>query len=217
MVKILILVNLTIITPKNIFVKNNTMKRTMLFIVFLLGLGLCAYAQEEPLQEESAQGNPTFFQKVGRFFLDLDARADRVDQGEKKMAAGAGLELNLNARDTVAMGFPFTFDYNLPINAAPFAAGANVIVSSGFAGATVLELAVVFRWYFLGSGYTGFFAQADLGAYLIFEDKETYPFFLGGLRAGYRLPFGSRFYAEPHFRLGYPFVFGVGALAGIRF
>jgi len=102
------------------------MNRIILLILVLCGFYFCAFAQET--EEEPAQDNATFFQKVGKFFLDLDAKADRIEQGEKKMAAGAGLELNLNARDTVAMGFPFTFDYNLPITIAPFAAGANVVI-----------------------------------------------------------------------------------------
>jgi len=188
------------------------MKKAILLVIVFFGFCLCAFSQEEAAQDEA-----TFFQKVGSFFLDLDGKANQSAQGEKRFAVGAGVELNLNARDTVAMGFPFSFDYNLPVNVAPFAIGANVIVSSGFADATALEIAASFRWYFLGNGHTGFFTQADLGAYLVFEDKETHPFFLGGLRTGYRLPLGSMFYVDPYLRLGYPFVFGLGALAGIRF
>jgi len=194
----------------------------ILFAISGTGMVFAQETQEEPAQSEPAKDEANFFQKIGQFFLDLDAKAHRVDlaqneHGEKRFAAGAGVELNLNARDTVAMGFPFSFDYNLPTAAAPFAVGANVIVSSGFAGATVLETAASFRWYFLGSKHVGFFTQADLGAYLIFEDEKTHPLFLGGLRGGYRLPFGSMFYVDPYVRLGYPFVFGFGALAGIRF
>jgi len=40
---------------------------------------------------------------------------------------------------------------------------------------------------------------------------------MGGLRAGYRLPLGDMFFIEPFGRVGYPFMFGIGALAGVRF
>jgi len=136
---------------------------------------------------------------------------------EEKMAAGAGLEWNMNSRSGFAGGAVLGFDYNLPIDAFPLAAGLTFTVSSNFAGIIVIEPAAMFRWYFPGSAHTGFFAQADVGAYFAFEDEETYPVFLGGLRGGYRLPFGSMFYAEPYLRIGYPFLFSIGAMAGIRF
>jgi len=193
------------------------MKRTILLAIVILGFCPCAFAQEEPAQEGA-----TFIQKAGKFFLDLNAKADQADcaqneQGEKRFTAGLGLEWNMNSRHNFGLGFPVSFDYNLPVDAAPFAVGITFITSNNFSDATVLEPSAFFRWYFLGSRHTGFFAQADIGAYLIFEDGNFYPLFLGGLRGGYRLPFGSMFYVEPYGRIGYPFAFGIGALAGIRF
>jgi len=198
------------------------MKRTILFTIVILGFSLCAFAQAELAQPESAQDDATFFQRVGKFFLDLDAKADQVDraqneQGEKRFAAGAGLEWNMNSRKNFGLGFPVSFDYMLPVAVAPLSVGATFTTSVNFTGDTVLEPAAMFRWYFLGSGHTGFFAQADVGAYIIFEDNEIYSLFLGGLRGGYRMPLGSRFYVEPSVRVGYPFAFGVGATAGLRF
>jgi len=165
-------------------------KKIILLTALILINGLCAFAQEE-----SAQNG----------------------QSEKKMAAGAGLEMNMNSRESLALGFALGFDYNLTIAALPFAAGAAVTLSSNFSGIFTTELAAMFRWYFLGKEHTGFFAQADIGVYLFSEDKEVAPLFLIGLRGGYRLPFGSMFYVEPYGRLGYPFIFGIGALAGIKF
>jgi len=193
------------------------MKRKILLAIVILGFSLCAFAQEGPAQEDA-----TFIQKIGKFFLDLDAKADQADrvqneQGEKQFAAGLGLEWNMNSRHNFGLGFPVSFDYNLPVDAAPFAVGITFITSINFSDATVLEPSAFFRWYFLGGGHTGFFAQADIGAYLIFEDGDFYPLFLGGLRGGYRLPLGSMFYVEPYGRIGYPFAFGIGATAGIRF
>jgi len=136
---------------------------------------------------------------------------------EQKMAIGLGPEFNMNSRYNFAGGVVLGFDYNLPVTVAPFAAGITVTTSTNFTNAVVIEPAAMFRWYFLGKGHTGFFAQADVGTYIIFEDEEVYSLFLGGLQAGYRMPFGSMFYAEPYGRIGYPFVFGIGASAGIRF
>jgi len=132
---------------------------------------------------------------------------------EKKAAIGIGLEWNMNARENFAGGAVFSFDYNLP---RAFALGVNVTASSNFSGITVIEPAAFLRWYFLG-GYNGFFIQADLGVYLILEDEDLTPMFLGGFRGGFRFPLGNSFYVEPFGRIGYPFAFGIGALAGIKF
>jgi hypothetical protein len=132
---------------------------------------------------------------------------------EKKAAIGAGMEWNMNARENFAGGALLSFDCNLPRS---FAIGLNVTASINFSDITVIEPATFFRWYFLG-GHNGFFVQADLGAYLIFENDDLTTLFLGGLRGGFRFPLGKSFYVEPFGRIGYPFAFGVGALAGIKF
>ena len=136
------------------------------------------------------------------------------EQGEKKAALSLGLEWNMNARENFAGGAVFGFDYNLPYF---FALGLTVTYSNNFSGISVIETAALFRWYFLENGYTGFFAQADAGAYLVLEDGEFIPLFMGGLRVGFRLPLGELFFIEPYGRVGYPFVFGIGVMAGMRF
>jgi len=160
------------------------MKRTVLFIVLIFGLRLCAFAQ--------------------------------VDQNDKKFALGLGLEWNMNARANFAGGGVLGFDYNLPF-AIPFAMGMTVTYSNNFSGFSAIEPAAMFRWYFLGNGHKGFFAQADVGTFLVFEDGNLIPLFLGGLRGGFRLPFSSMFYFEPYGRIGYPFAFGIGITIGIMF
>jgi len=134
--------------------------------------------------------------------------------GDNKTAIGIGPEWNMDSRNNFAMGGVFAFDVTLPKS---FALGFTVTGSNNFTGITVLEPAALFRWYFLGSGHSGFFAQADLGAFLIFEDGDITPMPLGGLRAGYRFILASHFYVEPNGRIGYPFAFGIGALAGLAF
>ena len=130
-----------------------------------------------------------------------------------KMALGTGFEWNMNSRDNFAAGAVLAFDYNLGNS---FAAGANLTASSNFNGISVIEPVVMFRYYFLGSNHNGWFIQADTGVYLVLEDSDVTPLFLGGIRGGLRIPLGKIF-IEPFGRLGYPFAFGFGCLAGIRF
>ena len=119
----------------------------------------------------------------------------------------------MNSRYNFAGGAVLGFDLNLPYS---FAAGLTVTASSNFAGIAVIEPAALFRWYFFSNGHTGLFAQADVGAYLVLEDGELTPLFMGGLRVGFRFPLGEMFFIEPYGRAGYPFVFGIGVTAGIR-
>jgi len=136
------------------------------------------------------------------------------EQASSKAAIGAGVEWNMNSRENFAMGGVLAFDYNI---GSAFSLGINATASSNFFGIAVIEPAAMFRWYFLGSNHTGWFVQADVGVYLILEDGDLTPMFLGGLRGGLRLPFGDKFFIEPFGRIGYPFMFGIGILAGIRF
>jgi len=137
-----------------------------------------------------------------------------TNNGDNKVALGIGPEWNMDSRANFAMGAVFGFDVNLPKS---LALGFTVTGSNNFGGISVLEPAALFRWYFLGTGHTGFFIQADLGAFLIFEDGDITPMFLGGLRGGYRFALMPHFYVEPFGRIGYPFAFGIGAIAGLKF
>ena len=114
----------------------------------------------------------------------------------------------MNSRENFAMGGFFGFDVTF---GASFAAGINATASTNFFGIVVIEPAAMFRWYFLSR----WFVQADAGAYLILEDEEFTPMFLGGLRAGLRLPLSKTFFIEPFGRIGYPFLFGIGAAVGV--
>jgi len=140
--------------------------------------------------------------------------------GNHKISIGAGPEFNMNSRENFAGGFSLVFDYGL--RTLPLAFGLSAAASYNFLNSAVMEAASFFRWYFPGVKHSGFFVQADLGFYYIMEDiatrdVERFPMFMGGLRAGYRLPLGQSFYLEPYGRGGYPYVFGAGLLAGIRF
>ena len=136
-------------------------------------------------------------------------------QDETKFAIGLGPEWNMNSKKNFGGGAVLAFDFNF---GSSFAAGINATGSTNFSGLAVIEPAAMFRWYFLSRKHSGLFIQADAGAYFVFENDEDYPVkFLGGLRAGFRLPLGARFFVEPYGRFGYPFMFGFGLLAGVRF
>ena len=136
-------------------------------------------------------------------------------QDGKKFAFGLGPEWNMNSRSFFAAGAVLTGDYALPVS-IPFSAGLTVTASTNFAGFTVIEPEATFRWYFLGGDHSGWFVQAEGGVFLCMEDGELSPMVLGGLRGGIRLPLTTQFYIEPYGRLGYPFAFGIGVIAGIR-
>ena len=140
--------------------------------------------------------------------------ADEAANKTSKAAVSIGPEWNMNSRENFAAGGVLAFDLNL---GSSFAVGINATISTNFDEIIVIEPAANFRWYFLGSDHAGWFVQADAGAYLVMEDDDLTPLFLGGLRAGLRLPLGNTLFIEPFGRVGYPFAFGVGVLAGVRF
>jgi len=151
----------------------------------------------------------------GQAVIAQDFSTAGGSSGEKKMAVSMGMEFNMNARENFAGGAVLSFDYNLPF-ARPFALGLNFTYSNNFSGIAVLEPAAMFRMYFSGNRHEGLFAQADLGTYIVLEEQEDDLMFLGGVRAGIRVPMGN-FYVEPYGRLGYPFAFGIGITAGMGF
>ena len=136
------------------------------------------------------------------------------EQASSKVAIGIGPEWNMNSRENFAAGGILAFDLNI---GSSLSIGINATVSTNFDEIMVIEPVANFRWYFLGSNHTGWFVQADVGAYLVMEDGDLTPLFMGGLRAGLRLPLGETLFVEPFGRVGYPFAFGVGVLAGVKF
>ncbi|MDR1870074.1 MAG: autotransporter outer membrane beta-barrel domain-containing protein [Treponema sp.] len=176
-------------------------RKAILFTAFFLIFSLCAFAQEENVENGL---NP---------------------QGEKKPKLGAvvlGLEINGFSRNMFSEGAVFGLDFNLPNSYG--AAGVTMSASYNFDGMLVLEPAVLIRFYFpfRGQTDTGFFGQADVGACIIIEegilqDGDIILLFSMGLRAGYRFLLNKRFIIEPYARITYPSVFGIGVTAGVKF
>jgi hypothetical protein len=109
----------------------------------------------------------------------------------KKSARGFGAEWNMNSRYNFAAGAVLCFESNI---SSLFSYGVVATVSSNFSDIIVIEPAVFFRWYFLSMEKLSLFAQPEAGVYLILEDSDFTPMFLGGLRAGIRIPLGEDFF-----------------------
>ena len=154
-------------------------------------------------------------------FLSISLIADAQEKGEANglFSAGVGPEWNMNSRYNFAGGAVFGVYYNL---SGRLGVGLTATGSTNFSGTQVMEFAGLIRWYYKGmehngTAYTGLFTQFEGGAFFINEEGWRITMPLIGLRGGYRLPLGSRFYIEPCGRLGYPFAFGVALMAGISF
>jgi hypothetical protein len=59
------------------------------------------------------------------------------------------------------------------------------------------------------------FAQLELGADVLFYERESRLAFLGGMALGWRVPLGS-WYLESVLRGGYPYLWGAGLGFGRR-
>ena len=132
---------------------------------------------------------------------------------ESKIAFGYGAEMNINTEYGVGGGATLSFDVNM---LQQLATGARISLNGDPHYNGILELAVMGRWYF-SSFHKGFFMQGNLGLSMIsLKDKYSFCEILAGVHGGYRLPFKEFFYVEPYLRVGYPFIFGIGVVAGIR-
>ncbi|MDR0455897.1 MAG: hypothetical protein LBH20_04335 [Treponema sp.] len=129
------------------------------------------------------------------------------------MFAGLGVETNANTREGAALGGGLSFAVDLN---RQFSLGLKAAISANLDTIMTLEPAALVRYY-IPFKLSGFFAQAELGAAIFFEDGESYPAFLGGLALGWRFNAGKNWYLEPSVRGGYPFVWGIGLQAGLRF
>ena len=129
------------------------------------------------------------------------------------MFFGVGAEANGNAREAAAMGG--TVSAGVEINQR-FALGIRKGFFLDTEKFSTLEDSVFFRVNFPLKNSVPFI-QAELGSLVIFQDSKSYSAFLGALSAGWRFNFGRFVYVEPSVRGGYPFIWGAGLTAGIRF
>jgi hypothetical protein len=132
---------------------------------------------------------------------------------EPAFFAALGLEGNANTREGAAFGGGLLFgcDFNRLM-----AAGVKAAFSTNLDTISTLEPLAFFRMYLpLGSGAP--FAQAEAGMSVFLENGNAFPAFNGGLALGWRFLLGQYWYVEPSIRSGYPYVWGGGISAGLRF
>jgi hypothetical protein len=150
---------------------------------------------------------------VSRFEFLFQNRLMGITPPASHFSAGVGIEGNMNSPKGMAAGGTFSIDYSfLP----KLALGLKLGFSHNFAQIMTLEPTAFFRWYFMYIRNCPIFAQADLGASVIFKDAKAHPAFQGGLNAGIRIPLAD-WYIEPYLRGGYPFIWGFGLTTGYRF
>ncbi|MDR0320434.1 MAG: hypothetical protein LBI28_02940 [Treponema sp.] len=125
---------------------------------------------------------------------------------------GIGAEINSNTREGIAAGGVLFFCAEIN---QQFSAGGKFTFSHNFDTVITLEPQALFRYY-LPLGIEGLFVQAELGAAIFLENDNSYPAFSGGLSGGWRFEIGTNFYFEPYLRFGYPYIWGVGFISGMK-
>ena len=100
---------------------------------------------------------------------------------------------------------------------------ALYIMELGESNISAMEIAIFLRVYLFGADSpTGFFIQADGGAFILSYDEDIYitaPIggFSGGITFGYRFPLGNHWFVEPILRAGYPYIAAAGVSFGYKF
>ena len=122
-----------------------------------------------------------------------------------------GPEINSNTRSSVSSGGSITFGYDQN----QVAMGLKSSFSHDFNTVGDFNTNVLFRYY-LPLKKQGPFVQAEAGTIIFFEDGINYPWFSGGLAAGWRITFKENWYLEPAARGGYPHIWGFSIAAGYK-
>jgi len=158
-------------------------------------------------------------------FLILSLAAfGQEDSAQSGAFVGIGPEIKGNTRSGAAIGGSLLFGFDID---SRFAAGQKTAFFHDMDTVSALEFQGFFRymlpWLHWPSSLSGPFLQAEAGAVVLFYESEAFPLFSGGFAAGWRFLFaqennsGCNWYVEPAVRAGYPYIWGVGVTAGIRF
>lgn len=138
----------------------------------------------------------------------------------KKAALGVAVELNKNSLESVAPAIGVGFNYGF---SRKISAGIKLLASHDLHekdnDLTVIEPIAAIRFYIVsptGEPASGLFLEGLVGASILLVNSDTKAVGNIGGGLGYRFTLGS-FYIEPAFRAGYPYLFGLGVSAGIRF
>jgi hypothetical protein len=170
-----------------------TIFRKTILVLFLLLAGITAYPQES-----ETDGLTEIIPQKGDFWIS------------------PGVEM--------AMYNNMTLGYSLALG---YGKGASIGIKVSYYPKTediaFMEFLFLLRVYFLGaSAYSGPFLQLSGGPTLVDIDgnlsfPEEFGILSGGISFGWRFLFNDRFFIEPSIRGGYPYMFGAGFSAGVRF
>jgi hypothetical protein len=128
--------------------------------------------------------------------------------------AGAGLENSMNSPRFYALSEVATIHSDFSDH---MAMGFKAGVSENFGATMTLETEAFWRIYPVKFRWGAVFTQWSLGESFIFDDSYFYPMLLCGFTAGVHIPIFGFLYVEPYARFGYPYMWGMGAVGGIRF
>ena len=131
---------------------------------------------------------------------------------------GAGLEVNLNTREGMAMGYGAGLDryFFYDGDRGVFRAGVKAVMHTDFDSITGMEADLYARVNILRIWRGDIFTQLSWGVATFREDALTANTMLMDFTAGYRFTLVRGFYLEPYVRTGFPFLFGGGITAGHR-
>jgi hypothetical protein len=149
---------------------------------------------------------------VSFVFAPKGAAGDKPNRGY--FYAGAGLENSMNSLRFYALSEVAAIHYDFSDH---MAVGLKAGVSENFGATVTLETEAFWRIYPVKFRWGTVFAQVSLGESFIFDDSYFYPMLLCGFTAGVHIPIKDLFYIEPYARFGYPYMWGMGAVGGIRF
>ena len=137
-----------------------------------------------------------------------------------KSSLGFISEANKNSLSNVSPAAGVSFDYSAT---RQFSLGARVLVSYDFLEKKntiyAIEPLAFARGYLVsptGEPSAGLFVESQGGGDIVLVNNEIKMAVSAGLSLGFRLVAGS-FYFEPILRGGYPYMFGAGLGAGVRF
>lgn len=137
-----------------------------------------------------------------------------------KSSLGGILEVNKNSISKLAPAVGVSFEYSITRR---ISLGVKSLVSYDVFEKKntiyAIEPLAVLRWYVVsptGEPSAGLFVEGQAGAELLLVNSNFKGAFSGGVALGFKIPVRS-FYLEPIIRGGYPYMFGAGLSAGLRF
>jgi hypothetical protein len=136
-------------------------------------------------------------------FLLISAGLETAMYSKTGLSYGGGLAFTYGRGISIGLKTAYFFDFENSID--------------------VLELGFQIRFFLQGiSSYTGPFIQLSGGQVLFFRRElitipASWGIIYGGVSMGWLILLGESFFIEPFIRGGYPFLYGGGLSAGIRF